>query len=487
MAKNKKQMTAVCKKNDELQLEIIDMGSQGEGIGRYQGYTLFIKDALPFDVVKVKVMKTNKNFGFARLMEIVKPSPFRVESQCPSGRRCGGCQLQHLAYEKQLSWKQDKIAGCLTRIGGFAPDKIQEIMEPIMGMENPTHYRNKSQYPVGYDKEGNLVAGFYAGRTHDIIPERNCLIGNACDQQIVDQVLSYMKEYGVSAYKENTGTGLVRHILIRVGESTGQIMVCLVINGKSLPKSDKLVQRLLECTPNGTDEKYKITSICLNENREKTNVILGNKVIPLYGETYIEDCIGQVKYRISPLSFYQVNPGQTRKLYDTALNYAGLTGNEKVWDLYCGIGTISLFLSQKADSVFGVEIVPQAIEDAKENAKLNGINNATFFVGAAEEVVPREYEKSDGKLRADVVVVDPPRKGCDEVLLQTLVQMQPEKIVYVSCDPATLARDLKFLAEKGYELQRVRGCDMFGFSYHVETVALLSKKNYNDIVLKKRR
>lgn len=470
-------------KGQEISLKIEDMGTDGEGIGRLDGYTLFVKDALEGDLVRVKILKTKKRYGYARLLEVIEPSPWRVTPKCDCARACGGCQLQHCSYEKQLIWKEKKVRDCLQRIGGFA-----EIpMEPIMGMDKPYHYRNKAQFPVGYDKEGNLVTGFYAGRTHSIIPNTDCAIQHPCNHAILETVLSFMKTYHITAYSEKTRTGLVRHILTRVGKYTGEVMVCLIINGNKLPHSEKLVESLLSCPINGTEEggaeenvlydNCQIKSICLNINQEKTNRILGDKIVPLYGQTYIEDKIGDITYRISPLSFYQVNPEQTRKLYTTALEYADLHGDEVVWDLYCGIGTISLFLAQKAAKVCGVEIVPQAIEDARDNARRNGFTNAEFFVGAAEDVVPEQYEKSGGALRADVVTIDPPRKGCDEKLLRTVVQMEPEKIVYVSCDPATLARDLKYLCGEGYELKRVRACDMFGHSGHVETVVGLQRKD----------
>lgn len=420
--------------------------------------------------------------------------------------------MQHCSYERQLLWKQEKILSCLQRIGGLdirlpntmaqsqdtqAETEAQKkstvleepgrqdhgmrqgdstvesvVMEPILGMDQPYHYRNKAQFPVGYDKEGKLVAGFYAEHTHQVIPHTDCLIQHPCNRVILDTVLTFMEQYQITAYQENTHTGLVRHIMIRVGKATGQVMVCLVINGATIPHSAELVQALLEC-----QSSLQITSICLNRNEEITNRILGDYIVPLYGQDYIEDHIGNIRYRISPLSFYQVNPDQTRRLYETALEYADLQGGETVWDLYCGIGTISLFLSQKAEQVYGVEIVPQAVQNAKENARLNQISNAEFYVGAAENVVPQLFETSGGSLQADVVVLDPPRKGCEEKLLEIVVQMEPEKIVYVSCDPATLARDLKYLCGRGYALKRVRGCDMFGMSYHVETVVGLHRQN----------
>ena len=449
-------------KNDILTVTIEDMGHDGEGIGKADGYTLFVKDAVIGDVIEAKIMKAKKNYAYARLMRILEPSPHRVEPVCPMARPCGGCQLQMMDYQEQLRFKQKKIEDNLRRIGGFE----QIPMEPILGMEQPFRYRNKAQFPVGTDKEGNLVTGFYAGRTHDIINNRNCYLGVEENRQVLDVVLGWMEKYGVSAYDEKTGTGLVRHILIRYGFKTREMMVCLVINGERVPKQEALVERLREISG--------MTSITTSTNQERTNVIMGSKIRTLWGTPYISDYIGEVKYQISPLSFYQVNPVQTEKLYGTALEYAGLDGNETVWDLYCGIGTISLFLAQKAKKVYGVEIVPAAIEDARRNAELNGITNAEFFVGKAEEVLPEMYAK--GEARADVIVVDPPRKGCDAALLETVVKMQPERIVYVSCDSATLARDLKWLCAEGYEMKKVRGVDMFPMTGHVETVVLLSHK-----------
>lgn len=335
-----------------------------------------------------------------------------------------------------------------------------------MGMEEPYHYRNKAQFPIGTDKNGEIITGFYAGRTHDIIPNTRCYLGVDVNEEILNIVLNFMKTYHISAYDETNGKGLVRHVLIRTGFTSKEIMVCVVMNGKKLPHSEKLVEQLVKIEG--------MTSITLNVNTKKTNVILGEEIILLWGETYIKDNIGDIVYQISPLSFYQVNPVQTRKLYETALEYADLKGAETVWDLYCGIGTISLFLAQKAKQVYGVEIVPQAIEDAKRNAKLNGIENAEFYVGKAEEVLPELYDKEG--IYADVIVVDPPRKGCDEKCLETIVKMAPKRVVYVSCDSATLARDLKYLCERGYEVRRVRACDMFPMTGHVETVVLLSLK-----------
>lgn len=497
-------------KNDIVRITIEDIGNDGEGIGKADGYTLFVKDAVIGDVVDARITKCKKNYGYARVEKVVTPSPFRVEPQCPFHRQCGGCQIQAMTYEKQLAYKQNKVSNHLQRIGGFSPEQIDAVMEPIIGMEEPWHYRNKAQYPVGYDKKGEPVVGFYAGRTHDIIANTDCPLGPPENQAILEAVLSYMRENGVSAYRESTGEGLVRHVLIRTGFATGEIMVCLVINGKKLPGEDRLVEKLAGIKPENEsvgeaalidgceqtaadDEESvrmkelkplhkRITSISISVNREKTNVIMGTEIRVLWGNGWIEDSLRvmdtadfvedaeKITFRISPLSFYQVNPRQTEKLYGLALEYAELTGKETVWDLYCGIGTISLFMAKRAKKVYGVEVIPQAIEDARENARRNGITNAVFLVGKAEEVITQKQMR-----HPDVIVVDPPRKGCDEKCLETMLAMQPERIVYVSCDPATLARDLKILCEGGYELKRVRAVDQFGHTGHVETVCLLSK------------
>lgn len=449
------------KKNDLVTVKIEDMGHNGEGIGKAEGYTLFIKDAVIGDTVEAKVMKAKKNYGYARLMRVLEPSPHRVEPKCPCARACGGCQLQFLSYGKQLEFKKNKVQGNLERIGGFH----NLVIDKVIGMETPFRYRNKAQYPVGKNKDGEIITGFYAGRTHSIISNWDCYLGAEVNQEILKQVLAYMEENHVEPYEEESGRGLVRHILIRNGFRTGEIMVCLIINGKSLPKAEKLIERLQ--TIKG------MTSISLNVNTKRNNVILGEEIQGLWGQAYISDYIGNIKFEISPLSFYQVNPVQTEKLYATALEYAELTGKETVWDLYCGIGTISLFLAQKAKQVYGVEIVPPAIEDAKRNARINQIENAEFYVGKAEEVLPEKYEKEG--IRADVIVVDPPRKGCEPVVLETMLQMKPERIVYVSCDSATLARDLKILCQDDYQVEKVAVCDMFGNTVHVETVVLMSK------------
>ena len=456
------------RKNDLVTLEIEDCGIDGEGIGKADGFTVFVKDAVIGDTVTAKIIKAKKNYGYGRLMEVLKPSPYRVEPKCEFARQCGGCQLQALSYDQQLVFKTNKVKGHLERIGGFTDIP----MEPIIGMDELFHYRNKAQFPVGRNKEGKIVTGFYAGRTHNIIENRDCALGVAENKEVLDRVIAHMEKYGIEPYNEATGKGLVRHVLIRYGYFTKEVMVCLILNGNKLPKEEQLVKSLCEIPG--------MTSITINVNKKRSNVILGEEICLLWGQEYITDRIGDISYQISPLSFYQVNPMQTQKLYAKALEYADLHGEETVWDLYCGIGTISLFLAQKAKFVRGVEIVPAAIENAKENAKLNGLENTEFFVGKAEEVLPREYKKNG--VYADVIVVDPPRKGCDETLLETMVEMNPDRIVYVSCDSATLARDLKYLCERGYELRKVCPVDQFGMTVHVETVVLLSQQKPDDTI-----
>lgn len=507
----------VFKKDMELELFIEDMGIEGEGIGRVESTIFFVKDAVLGDQVRVKIMKMKKNYGYARLLEILKPSIYRVEPYCRYYRQCGGCQIQVLDYQKQLNFKENKVRNNLKRIGGFSlissinpieteepSDKQKSIsfINPIIGMEEPYYYRNKAQFPVGTDSNGKIVTGFYAARTHNIISNQKCFLGVDINEKILDIVIAFMEKYQISSYNETTRKGLIRHILIRFGFSTKEIMVCLVINGKYLPYKEELIKKL--------QVLEGMTSIVLNINEKNTNVILGEKIINLWGQNFITDYIGNVKYQISPLSFYQVNPIQTKKMYEIVLEYAGLTGKEIVWDLYCGIGTISLFLAQKAKRVYGVEVVDLAIEDARNNAKINGIENVEFFVGKVEEVLPTFYENITLKdikiveqigiqkisnkntekkekivkeqvqvndiLYPDVIVVDPPRKGCDEKCLETIVKMKPHRVVYVSCDSATLARDLKYLCEREYKISEVQPVDMFPHTVHVECVVKLCRK-----------
>ncbi len=550
-------------KNEIYTVTVTDLGAEGEGIGKIDGYPLFVKDALPGDVIEARLTKVKKTYAYARLEKLLQPSPDRISAVCPYARQCGGCQIQTLSYRKQLEYKERKVFNNLVRLGGVPEELLAEIMEPVIGMqpedwedtdakqsdttlryEVPVRYRNKAQFPFGTDKEGKTICGFYAGRTHNIISNTNCLLGAEENERVLKAVLSYMEACHIKPYCETTGEGLIRHVLIRKSRATGQIMVCIVINRKDLLQKEDLIQRLMKISG--------MHSISISPNEKNTNVILGDTYETIWGDQKITDEIRQtalvtaedngmreesakeqnidetltsasrlteekvsngkkserwkrsaedgIRFRISPLSFYQVNPIQMERLYSTALEYAGLTGRETVWDLYCGIGTISLFLAKKARHVYGVEIVPQAIEDAKENAALNQIDNVTFYLGKAEEVLPRFYERQESGAQApgaevggqlcasgkkedeigqmgspDVIVVDPPRKGCDEGCLSTMVRMKPDRIVYVSCDSATLARDVKYLRENGYELKRVRTCDMFSNTVHVETVVLMSR------------
>ena len=545
MGKNDR--TGGYKKNDIVRLEITDMSTEGMGVGKADGYALFVKDAITGDVIDARITKVKKNYGYARLEHIIESSPDRVVPVCSCARQCGGCQLQAMSYEAQLRYKSDKVRNDLIRIGGFDAGLIDGIMEPIIGMDDPWHYRNKAQYPVGTDKNGNPVAGFYAGRTHDIISNTDCALGVPENKEILEIILEHMKKYGIPAYDERNEAdhgnasdirkkpdkSSVRHILIRKGFNTGEIMVCLVImlnnenrhirktnvtDNSSYPgntegdsKSVKVAEEYIPGQNELINEISKVKgvkSISVNINNKNTNVIMGTETYTLWGSDRISDILLGKRFEISPLSFYQVNPVQTEKLYSTAVEFAGLTGNEEVWDICCGIGTISLCMADKAGQVHGIEIVPEAIEDARKNAAANNIDNVDFICAAAEEYLP---EYVDGKLseegeeilictklqdspaqrltkdkdgiRANVVVLDPPRKGMDESALEAVTGMSPERIVYVSCDPATLARDLKYLCANGYELRRIRCTDMFPQTVHVETCCLLERlRNAKDHV-----
>lgn len=550
------------KKNEIYDIKIEDMGTEGEGIGHIieaahpefdagsvtgsdkadttrvderdraekKGIAVFVKDTIVGDLTRVRIVKVKKQYAYGRLEEIITPSPYRVMPLCPKARSCGGCTLMHMSYEKQLEYKWNKVRNCLERIGGM--EGVSAIMEPISGMAYPYHYRNKMQFPVGADKNGKVQIGFYAGRTHSIIDLEDCKIGHPINRYILKELRIWLQDWQDRTdsfiYNEEAHKGLVRHILTRVGYATGELMVCIVINGEDLPSlssrnafpqkgstgktsnesadcemelkehllhavqayNQRAAQesiQILEQSVSGdnvvtekAEEKcpgyIELKSLSINVNKDKTNRILGDTCKVLMGNPYITDRIGDIQFRISPLSFYQVNPIQTKVLYDKALEYADLHGEEVVWDLYCGIGTISLCLAKKAGKVYGVEIVSQAVEDARENARINGMDHVEFFCGKAEEVVPEFYRTGDNRGRhPDVIVVDPPRKGCDEILLETIVKMAPERMVYVSCDPATLARDVGRLGKMGYELKKVGVVDQFGHSGHVECVVLMSQ------------
>lgn len=457
------------KKNDVFEIEITGLGRDGEGIGHFEGQTFFINGALPGDVVRASATKLKKTYGYARVVELVRPSPDRVEPVCPVSDRCGGCSLLNYSYSAQLRMKDALVEDDLVRIGGFDRAFIEKIKEPVIGMENPFHYRNKAQIPVGELSDGKIVTGFYARHSHRIVEpdrKRGCMIGAADNEEITHAVKSWMYENRVHAYDEGSGRGLVRHILIRHGVHTGQVMVCLVINGRSIPASDNLTDRLTAACPD-------ITSICININKTRGNVILGERTECIWGEPVITDRVGDISFDISARSFFQVNPVQMERLYGKALEYAGLNGRENVYDLYSGIGTISLFLAREAGHVTGVEVVPDAVKDAVRNARLNGFTNTNFYTGRTEDVLPKLVAQGRP---ADVIVLDPPRKGAEKEVLDTILSVAPSRIVYVSCDPATLARDLKILCSGGlYELKKYRPVDQFPETMHVETVVLLTK------------
>ncbi len=452
-------------KNKNYNIEITGMTHEGQGVGRINGLAVFVDGVLEGEQAEIKIIKLNKSYAVGKLINILKTSPDRATPFCGAYKRCGGCSLQHMDYKAQLAFKTKLVRDNLERIGGISG----VIVHDTIGMNVPMNYRNKAQFPVAA-VNGSVVTGFYAARSHDVIDSEECGIQDVISDRIRKIVGHFITEKGIPAYDEKTGRGLIRHIMTRVGFNTGEVMVVLVINGSSLPYANELVG-LLTCDVPG------IKSIYLNINTKSTNVILGDKNILLYGSETITDTIGRYRFKISPHSFFQVNPVQTEVLYGKALEYAGLTGTETVFDLYCGTGTISLFLSEKAAKVIGVEVVEAAISDARENAGINGVTNTEFFVGEAEKVVPELYGRG---IRADVVVLDPPRKGCDESLLQLLADMQPDRIVYVSCNPATLARDLKFLAGHGFSVIEAQPVDMFPWTGHVETVVLMTKCGFEE-------
>jgi len=446
-------------KNRNYIVDITGLSSEGLGVARIEGFTVFVEGALPKEQAEIKIVKVLKNYAFGKLLRTLKTAACRIEPSCGVVKRCGGCQLQHMSYEAQLQYKTQQVKDALERIGGLNGVAVHDTI----GMEDPWRYRNKAQFPVGMD--GDVMIGFYANRSHEIIDTPQCSIQDAVNDNVIQTVREFIKKYDISVYDENTGKGIIRHIVTRKGFKTGEVMVCIVINGDSLPCGKALVEMLRARTDG-------LKSVVVNINKKKTNVILGERNIVIFGEEAIYDYIGEFKFRISPLSFFQVNPVQTEVLYGKALEYADLKGDETVFDAYCGIGTISLFLSRKAKKVYGIEIVPQAINNAKENARLNGVKNVEFLVGESEIVIPELYRKG---IKADVIVVDPPRKGCDEKLLEVITEMSPEKVVYVSCNPATLARDLKYLSERGYEVREVQPVDMFPQTSHVECIVQIKR------------
>ena len=562
-SKDRMPKTKSYKKNELIILEITDLTEEGQGVGKKDGLVFFVKDSVMGDVVEARILKVKKNYAYAKVEKLLEASPYRITPLCLVAGKCGGCQLQHLSYEKELAWKEDRIAQSLIRIAGIPEEEVRGKGEGILGGKTE-RYRNKAQYPVQNGKElhveteqigensaldrkektakncivdgkreGNinsmsvvrkelsgLKMGFYGFHSHRIIESEDCLINSAENPLILNCIKEWAREYKISGYEEETGKGLLRHIFLRKGFSTGEILLCLVLNGKSLPHGKELWEKLqglslsaeeddlqrevdipremdaesrveLHCGVNTQSEddghcglnkkvQEKIVGLCININEGQGNAILGRETLCLYGKDSIEDKIGELSFSISVPSFYQVNPVQTEKIYGKALEYAALTGEETVWDCYCGIGTISLFLAQKAKQVYGLEIVPEAIENAKKNAEKNGLHNTEFFVGAAEEVLPKwvEEQKREGKdvgNLVDVVSLDPPRKGCDEACLSAVLELSPKRIVYVSCDPGSLARDIKYLREGGYELQKWVGIDNFPRTGHVECIALIQR------------
>lgn len=451
-------MSAPIKKNDRTTVYIEDLTHDGNGVAKIDGYPLFIQGVLPGETAEVHILKTLKNYGFAKVVNLLEKSPDRVDAPCVYFEQCGGCQLQHLSYEGQLKWKQNMVANVMKRLG-----KIDAPVHPVKGMEEPWNYRNKSQIPFAQNEAGEMVAGFYKTKSHSIVDMERCLIQTGEADTVMADLKRELEVLGVRPYDEKTHQGMLRHVVVRKGRATGKVMVVLVTKAKKFPQASAVIEKIRKLIPN-------VTSIVQNVNGEKTNVIFGNETFTLWGKDTIEDTIGNVRFEISARSFYQVNPVQTEVLYKQALDYAQLTGDERVIDAYCGIGSISLFLAQKAGHVMGVEIVEQAIEDAKRNAELNGFTNTYFEAGPAEEVIPRWYK--EGK-EADVLVVDPPRKGCDEALLNTIIEQKPKRVVYVSCNPATLARDLRILEDGGYKTQEVQPVDMFPHTTHCEAVAWL--------------
>jgi 23S rRNA (uracil1939-C5)-methyltransferase len=422
---------------------------------------VFVNGAIIGEKVRVKIVNLKKTYAVGELHAILQPSPDRVDILCPVGERCGGCSLQHMSYKAQLDFKTNMVKESIKRIG-----KLEDVLiHHTIGMENALNYRNKAQYPVGAGPEGKALLGFYERYSHKIVDCTSCMIQDETSTLIKNIVRAFIHENNISLYDESTGKGLIRHLMTRTGFKTGEIMVVLVLNGKDLPHKQKLVDNLTTRVPG-------IKSIVLNVNEKNTNIILGSMNIKIYGEGHITDYIGKYRFSISPLSFFQVNPAQTEVLYNKAIEYAALSGKETVFDLYCGIGTISLFLSEKAKKVYGIEVVEEAIKDAKVNAEINGVKNIEFITGEAEKVVPEVYKQG---IKADVVVVDPPRKGCDEALLKTLVSMQPERIVYVSCKPSTLARDLAYLSERGYKAVEIQPVDMFPYTAHVECIVQIKR------------
>lgn len=447
-------------KNQEYIVEIIDNGYEGEGIAKIDGFTIFIPGAIKGEKIRILIVKVLSSHAFGKVLEILEPSKSRKDPDCLTYKRCGGCNLRHIKYDETLEMKQNAVQSLVNKT---LTNKIE--VQKTIGMENPIHYRNKAQYPVGINKNGEPIIGVFAERTHEVIPMEKCMIQNPKSEEIAKFIIELIKEKNISVYNEKTGKGLFRHIVIKIGIKTNEIMCILVINGKEIPYENELLERIKQKFP-------EIKSIIKNINLKNTNVILGKENIDLYGNGYIEDILGEYKFKISPLSFYQVNPIQMKKLYDTAIDFAKLIGNEVVYDLYSGIGTISLSVAKKVKKVYGIEIVKEAVIDARANARMNNITNTSFMDGKVEELLPKLCSKE----KADVILVDPPRSGLDGKTIKTIIKVKPKKLVYISCNPDTLVDNL-LLLEKDYDIKAVQPVDMFPFTSHVECVTVLERKN----------
>ena len=457
-------------KNQEYIVDIIDNGFEGEGIAKIDNFTIFIPGTIKGEKVRVLIVKVLSSHGFGKVIEILGKSQARQDVDCNTYKRCGGCNLRHVKYEETLKMKQNAVQSLVNKT---LKNKLQ--IKETVGMENPLHYRNKAQYPIGINKQGEPVIGVFANRTHEVIPIDNCLIQNKKSEEIAKFIIEFIKEKNISIYDEKKGKGLVRHIVTKVGIKTGEIMCVIVINGHKIPNENELVENLKTRYP-------EIKAIVKNINMKNTNVILGQENINLYGNGYIEDILGEYKFKISPLSFYQVNPVQAEKLYNLGVSMAEITKNDVVFDLYCGIGTISLFMSKFAKKVYGIEIVEEAVKMAKENAQNNNVSNTEFFAGDVE-IVLDDLINNKG-LKADVVMFDPPRKGLDKKSIDNILNIRPKKIVYISCNPATLIRDLADF-ENEYDIKTIIPVDMFPYTSHVECVSVLQHKKFKRFSRKK--
>ena len=449
-------------KNQEYIVEIVDNGFEGEGIAKIDNFTIFIPGAIKGEKVKILIVKVLSSHAFGKILEIIKKSEYRQDVDCSTYKRCGGCNLRHVKYKETLKMKQNAVQSLVNKT---LKNKIQ--VQSTIGMENPFHYRNKAQYPIGINKEGQPIIGVFANRTHEVIPIEKCYIQNPKSEEIAKFILNFIKEHNISIYNESTRQGLFRHIVIKIGIKTNEIMCILVINGKTIPKEKELIEEILKKFSN-------VKTIVKNINTKNTNVILGQENINIYGDGYIQDILGEYTFKISPLSFYQVNPIQAEKLYELGVKMAQITKNDIVFDLYCGIGTISIFMAKYAKKVYGVEIVEEAVKDAKENARINNVTNTEFYAGDVEKVLDDLINQKG--IIPDIVMFDPPRKGLDKTSISNILKIKPKKVVYISCNPATLIRDLADF-EEYYDVNTIIPVDMFPYTSHVECVALMGRKN----------